>query len=359
MASKLAIEMKRGETFNVFPEDLTINFANNGRTFPHSEDSVIDMVLSYMRHGGFIQALQVKPDANKAADLMIGFRRAQAALYINQHIGDGTLEALAETNGIPASQVPKARIMVPITLFTGNAEEAFLRNVAENKDRADTTPIDDAHNIRRLRTQYGKTDDEICQIYARNGKPASQAWLTTTLTLLGLDEKRQREVHLDLLSKDAGMYLATKVTPEEREIVMEEARKIAAERGATEEVPTEEVPAIEDVVEVPANGNGKPTAKKKKAAKKANGKKTTTGGKQKASVTKRDVVKAHERVSTAPTRVSKKMADVRELCDMWSGSPGLSAGMQQFGALMLKWADGGLKDQTFTNKADDLFKTKV
>jgi ParB-like chromosome segregation protein Spo0J len=38
-----------------------------------------------------------------------------------------------------------------------NDEEAFRRDVVENRERAETSPVDDAHNQRRLREDFGWT----------------------------------------------------------------------------------------------------------------------------------------------------------------------------------------------------------
>jgi ParB-like chromosome segregation protein Spo0J len=62
-----------------------------------------------------------------------------------------------------------------------NPEEAFVRNIVENNERAATTPVDDAHNQRRLREEFGWTEQRIADFYKRSVAYISQ--LRKTLQL--------------------------------------------------------------------------------------------------------------------------------------------------------------------------------
>jgi ParB/RepB/Spo0J family partition protein len=81
-------------------------------------------------------------------------------------------------------------MMVKCVLAQCNEVDAFVHNLLENVRRKDTTAIDAAHNIQKLRKSYSKTDAEIARIYGKD-----QAWVMRMATLVNLSQELQKRVH--------------------------------------------------------------------------------------------------------------------------------------------------------------------
>ena len=88
--------------------------------------------------------VQVRKVADNRVQLVLGYRRHRAALLYNLRHPDNPMK-------------------LKCVVVTVNDEEAFRRNIVENKQRAETTPIDDAFNQRRLREEFGWTDARIAE----------------------------------------------------------------------------------------------------------------------------------------------------------------------------------------------------
>ena len=88
-------------------------------------------------------------------------------------------------------------------VVTVNDEETFRRNIVENKQRAETTPIDDAFNQRRLREEFDWADARIAEFY---GMASSYVGLLKKLLMLPTDA--QLHVHKRELSVQAAAALA-------------------------------------------------------------------------------------------------------------------------------------------------------
>src|ERR1700676_4542922 len=142
MSMKLnAGDVVRQDEFLIDPQEILVDEALNGRWRPHDDEAVDQMVKSFEAEGQ-LQAVQVRRVHDNKVQLVLGYRRYNAARLYNERHPD---------------QPMKVRCKVVIV----NDEEASRRNVVENRERAETTPVDDAHNQRRLREGFGWTDGRI------------------------------------------------------------------------------------------------------------------------------------------------------------------------------------------------------
>jgi ParB family chromosome partitioning protein len=152
------------------------------------------MVKSFEEEGQ-LQAVQVRRIHDNKVQLILGYRRYAAARLYNQRHPD---------------QPMKLRAKVVLV----NDEEAFRRNIVENRERAECSPIDDAHNQRRLREAFGWTDARIADFYH-----VSPAHVCTLKKLLGLPCDVQGLVHGRTLSVSAATGLADLPAAEQKQIL--------------------------------------------------------------------------------------------------------------------------------------------
>ncbi len=190
-------EMKRVEAFLVKPEELVLNHGDNGRTFARTGNNI----ESIKAHGQ-IHDVIVRPEGDKWR-VVAGFGRVEDIMSIN-------MERVA--NG-------EAPMMVRVARQTLNEEEALLLNIEENMARSGVSCMDTAYNVRRLQTQYSKTDDEVLAIYAKSVKRCNSTWLENMKKLLTLTKDVQKRIHAGELSREVGVKLA-EMTEEERALVL-------------------------------------------------------------------------------------------------------------------------------------------
>lgn len=211
MAKQLnAGEVKRGDVYYAFPEELVPN-DNNSRAFSPNVMNLVDKIVSA---GKVHTPLICRQLPDKRVKVVDGEGRREAAIKVN------------------ADSLLFEPIRVPIILETLNEEEAFLRSISSNTDRNKTTAVDTAHNIRKLRDTYQKSDDEIVEIYAENGKAKSPAWLSQMAKILTLSSDIQKKLHEGELSADVAFRLAD--MPEEaRDEILELAKQNMAGRKIT------------------------------------------------------------------------------------------------------------------------------
>ena len=150
MSMKLnAGEVGRQDMFSVFPEHIIVNPSENGRKVPHSQEEIESLARSIVEHTQQ-QPVVVRRIEDHKIQLVAGYGRVAAIDYINRKLQ------------------PDHPIKVQCKVVDCSPEEAFVRNLVENIERADTTPIDDAHNQRRLREQYGWRESSIANFYQKS-----------------------------------------------------------------------------------------------------------------------------------------------------------------------------------------------
>ena len=193
MAARInAGDVGRADVFFIDPQEIIVDEKLNGRWTPHDGEAVEDMAKSFEAEGQ-LQPVQVRKVADNRVQLVLGYRRHRAALLYNQRHPDSPMK-------------------LKCVVVTVNDEEAFRRNIVENKQRAETTPIDDAFNQRRLREEFGWTDAKIAEFY---GMASSYVGLLKKLLMLPTDA--QLHVHKRELSVQAAAALADLPAEEQKQ----------------------------------------------------------------------------------------------------------------------------------------------
>lgn len=174
MAIKLAVENTRVDMYLLNPEDINLDEAANGRWQPHTDQSIQEMVDSY-KENGQLQAVIVRKDKEGKVYLVLGYRRVKAALLYNEQNDE--------------------KMKVKCVISQLNAEEIFLRNITENLERAETTIVDDAYNMRKLREDLGWTDTKIAGLYKK-----TPSYVCQLKRIIDLPLDIQMKLHLGELS---------------------------------------------------------------------------------------------------------------------------------------------------------------
>ena len=162
MAMKLeAGNVGRSDLYAILPEHIVTDDTLNARASQQSEEEIESLAQSMLEHGQQQPAIVRRIEGNRV-QLVAGYGRRRAILRINERQPEQPLKLLCR-------------------VIECNDSEAFLKSIVENLDRAETTVVDDAHNQRRLREQYGWTDERIAEFYKRSVSHVRQ--LRKTLVL--------------------------------------------------------------------------------------------------------------------------------------------------------------------------------
>jgi ParB-like nuclease domain len=176
--------VKRGDLPSLPADQIVVVHTENTRLY---DPNVSDLVESFLANGQ-IQPCLVRPLPDGRIQLVAGYRRWLAA----KEIADSQAAA-----GTP----PEDRFKLAVTVQKMSSIEALDRNIMENDQRQNLSPVEYAHAIRRLRIAHGWQDAEGTQKLADlfrgpNGKPRSASWVNATEELLVLSEGEQKQVHL-------------------------------------------------------------------------------------------------------------------------------------------------------------------
>lgn len=190
MAVDFKVQHTRTSEYLFAPEDITVDPALNGRHDLPPIDGLAQSILSI----GQQQPVVIRNDGGKPA-LVAGFSRWRAVIHINK-------------GGL--APVP---LKLRCVYFRGSAQEGFLANIAENRERNQTTPMDDAHNIARLE-RYGLTHEEIAKVYRE-----SAGWVKDRLALLDLTEESRDALREGRLKPTAATHIAKLSAEQQRKAV--------------------------------------------------------------------------------------------------------------------------------------------
>lgn len=184
------------EARNVYriPVDLIVaDETVRGRHKAPPQKDVEALAHSIKEHGQ-LQAVMVrkitKGDNKGKYQLSLGFTRFYAIKWGNE-------------TGLFSPELP-----ILAATATMNDEESFTRNVVENRHRNQTTAVDDAHNMRRLREDYGKSNADISRLYN-----VSQAYVSQLTKLLTLPASIQNKVADGKLTLSGALMLADADVP--------------------------------------------------------------------------------------------------------------------------------------------------
>lgn len=212
------------------PAKVLANPEDNAARFGAQSDvSRQEMMDSILAQGGVLQPVEVVtlPGATKGGfthRLIYGYRRHGAVLQLNKEQNAG--------------------LTLPAIVRDVDAGDIVKRQIAENNDRENMSPMDKAVAIKKLLDQ-NVAKPEIRRIFSqKSGKkgdqitPMSNASLNIYLNFLQLPKTIQEKIHYGTVGVSAA-YLLGKVAPEQRAAVLEKAEadrlKMAADEAKDEE----------------------------------------------------------------------------------------------------------------------------
>lgn len=193
--------------------DPTKVLADDNTRYSLKPTRIQSLMDSILEQGGVIEPVEVEP-LNPVVQgcthrLTMGFYRHAALLKLNREQNAGLL--------LPA-------IVRPIN----EGVERVKRQLAENMERENQSPMDKAVAIKRLLDQ-GVGKPEIRRIFSSAGgrkgntvQPMSNAMLNILVRLLDLPKGIQEKIHDGRVGVEAA-YLLGKVAPEKRAAVLEKA----------------------------------------------------------------------------------------------------------------------------------------
>ena len=153
--------------------------------------------------------------------------------------------AVSELNDKQAAGLTLPAIVKPI----GDAGLRLRRQLAENMERENQSPMDKAIAIKKL-VDLSVPKVEIRKIFSTPGgrkglvlQPASNAFINMTLSFLDLPKAVQEKIH-DGRVGVAAAYELTKVHPEKRAAVLERAEQERIKTIEAEDKGRDEVPRI-------------------------------------------------------------------------------------------------------------------
>jgi ParB-like chromosome segregation protein Spo0J len=156
----LAGDAPRRDFFILHPFDILRPEVKEGSTFHNRRyapvpDAEIMALAQNMMAVGNLEPVQCRKIAGfkpgePSVELVFGFSRHRAAELIAKELR------------------PNEPVLLKVILTEISDDEAALNNIAENRFRNRTTPLDDAINQRWMREDKGKTEEEIASFYKMN-----------------------------------------------------------------------------------------------------------------------------------------------------------------------------------------------
>jgi hypothetical protein len=185
MAVRWAVDSdkyERGSLYKFSPDEIIVLPGENGR----HEDPDIEWMIADIHARGQETPVTVRSDGGKPV-LVFGYQRMRAIKAINERWPDE----------------PVRKVVCIFKQLT--KEEAFRANIAENRMRNEVTPVDDAHNIKRLINVYGYNDAQIVAAYFPALIPANlpvnakeyedaRRWVRERMALIGLTPTAEKAV---------------------------------------------------------------------------------------------------------------------------------------------------------------------
>lgn len=189
---------------NFFPEQIVLG--ENSRWQGTKDQNVNDLLLSIPLNGQQTP-VDVWLDDKGNPHLVYGFRRVQAIKTINE--GKKQEDELA----VRCQVIPRPEPL-----------DAFLRNIAENIDRKDTSPMDDAYAHEILRKKFKYSDKAIADRYHK-----TPSWVSQVSDLLDYVYEIQMMIHAGYLTMNDSKVCKTMTKKEQVAF----AEQIAKENNTT------------------------------------------------------------------------------------------------------------------------------
>jgi hypothetical protein len=355
---KTTPELQAGDELKEFdPLDprIIVDQKKNGRAYPWTRETLSGTIHSILDRGVLLEP----PVGHWEDDLFhidYGFGRTLAMQVIAK-------EKLAST------PIPFRVIVRDV-----KGRDTFIDNLHENRKRRNTTPVDDAHNIKVLLEEKGYSMKDVCNIYAdATGKPASPAWVRQRRKIADATEEEQRRWHEQAYAAEAATFLVDEFPDAgERKAIDEEAQKIAVEEIETEiEAPMEVAQEIlkevekelppqatqrtfeKKVLEKAEKLGVKESSARKIAAKKEAIKKPRPGKKQ--------IIKAADKLGKGKDLRQRKLPDFLAVWEAWGApnNPKVPAQLRRMANTYLEWKEGVIDSVEMENRLRGLLGVKL
>jgi len=193
MAIKIKVEdaasLSRQDTFRVNPAD--VKNGRNSRMIAAATyaDTVRDRAVSIATHGQ-LQPAEVRRLDDNTLELVAGYTRRDAITLLRE----GFTAIDPQTGEKREYRDAHATLWVKVVDVT--ADEAFVRSIAENLQRRDTTDLQEALAQSELRTTMGWSDSQIARFYGKT----NQNRVAALAKLLTLPDDVQKMVHTGKLA---------------------------------------------------------------------------------------------------------------------------------------------------------------
>lgn len=311
--------MKRGDLFYVNPFEIEVREDLRGRIEAPLPEDIIDRAVSLLTHGQ-LQPVVCRRKPDNRLLLTAGFTRTAAARLIRDGFKDHDGKECKDEN-----------FMIQVKVSDANDKEAFLQNVVENAERNETSPIDDAHNQRKMREQHGMNDSEIKDLY-RYKDPNKTGRLRK---LLMLPDNVQKLIHRGKMTVQAGLDFLDLPADKQKD-ALEQAMK---EDGSVEGSKIRDIVRDHHLSDAVPPGSGPNMTS-------ANGKGPNTAS---ANGTPANGV-----ANGTPARsIPRSMKDVRKFFEGKREST-VDPGQKEYIDKLLNWLSGKITDKQFDNAFEKL-----
>lgn len=179
----------RGDLFKVDPRKIIVQPDLRARWANPGQSEVIALAESMLRHGQQHAITCRMNPGDKRIILEQGGTRLEAGLWLVKNRDKSW--------------------RIEVKIVDHNEEDGFAAAVAENRDRNETSAMDDAANMRRFRERYGWKDKQI-----KESLGCQSPHLRNLEVLLTLPKKVQQLVHQRKLAVSAAVLLAELSGPE-------------------------------------------------------------------------------------------------------------------------------------------------
>jgi ParB/RepB/Spo0J family partition protein len=179
MAVEFKVDHTRTSEYLFATKDIKFKPELNGR---HELPEIEELINSMVKVGQ-LQPVLIRNDGGTPV-LVAGFSRWRAAVEINKR------------------ELTPAPFKLRCVYFKGSEQQAVLANIAENRERNSTTPIDDGYNIARLE-RYGMSMEDIASYYHEDTQ-----WCRKRLALISLTPEAQKAVKEGKVKPNAVQALA-------------------------------------------------------------------------------------------------------------------------------------------------------
>lgn len=176
------------------PKDIVVDHEANSRAGLHTEEDVDAMAKSYENQGQ-LDAVLVRENEDGKPELVAGYLRYSAAVKYNMDHPDEPMK-------------------LECKFVKRNTEEAFLTDVITNLRRKNTTPVDDAAAMKRMREEMDWKDGKIAKFYG-----CSQSYVSQLKNVFNLSEDAKDRLHAGEYSWNVALLMAKETTEDQDEII--------------------------------------------------------------------------------------------------------------------------------------------